>query len=124
MWQELFTAVKQDTGLTLDELKELVSSLGKDSSVSETKPAENVTETSKELPIESYSIKPTFIDVKEEKEDKKENKVSQTSPKPVPVIPNAAAKKGPSPGKKHEISPPPAFPKKRPAPTALSPKRK
>ncbi len=126
MWQELFEAVKQDTGLSLEELKELVSSLGKETNVAVPKPEAVEAEKPKEVTPE---VKPMVVDLTSEDEvpEKKSNvpaTSANVSPKPA-IPPPTAAKKAPSPGRKQEISPPPAaFPKKRPAPTPLSPKRK
>lgn len=128
MWQELFEAVKQDTGLSLDELKELVSSLGKEPNVVPPKPENVEAEKPKEV---TPGVKPMIVDLTSDDEQVAEKKTTPAtsasfSPKPAIPPPTAAAKKAPSPsGKKQDTSSPPAaFPKKRPAPTPLSPKRK
>jgi hypothetical protein len=124
MWQELFEAVKQDTGLSLNELKELVSSLNKDADSADTKSetAEAIT-PGKPKPATTVVDLTGDNDIAEKKPTTPVPSAASVSPKPA-IPPSVAAKKAPSPGKKQETLPPPAYPKKRPAPTALSPKRK
>lgn len=133
MWQELFEAVKQDTGLSLNELKELVSSLNKDAESADTKSeSEPVTETVTPEKPKPTTTNTMVVDLTDDDDVVVAKKPVAPVPKPTaevspkPAVPHsAAAKKTPSPGKKQETSPPPAaFPKKRPAPSALSPKRK
>ena len=127
MWHELYEAVKQDTGLSLDELKELVSSLGKDTTTTTDVKTEHMTidEKVKDLTTEVIAQPMTFVDLTAEDQTKKPDPATSASnvgPKPA-TLPSAA-KKAPSPARKQETIPPPSFPKKRPAPPALSPKCK